>query len=143
MTGAPSPTCATWRESSNCTKQRSKSTKDSTALQESGASRLPSETRGRPNAIAPNPTTSSRGSHFAASLLLYVTVSHCFGDGNKRIGWAAMCVVLLSLGLTLETGSEEAATFVARIAKGEIKERVQVVEWIAERLAAAPHAAAR
>jgi prophage maintenance system killer protein len=71
---------------------------------------------------------------FAGFLLFYLTVGHCFPDGNKRIGWISAIAVLASLGLTVKAADDEAEQFVDRIASGQVREGLQAVQWIAARL---------
>ena len=80
------------------------------------------------------------GLTFASSLLLYLAIAHCFGDGNKCVAWAALCDVLLKLGLTLDVGDDEAESFVLQVATGATRDRGEVIDWVADRLAALPEA---
>jgi death-on-curing protein len=80
------------------------------------------------------------GLTFAACTLLYLATNHCFTDGNKRVSWMALTDILAKLGLMVEATQDEAEAFVKQIADGSLRERPKVVAWIAERLAASPHA---
>jgi len=77
---------------------------------------------------------------FAACSLMYLVSSHCFGDGNKRVGWLVMTDVLAKLRLTVNATQDEAEAFVLQIARGDLKDRRKIVQWVAERLQAAPSA---
>jgi death-on-curing protein len=73
---------------------------------------------------------------FAGFLLFYIVLGNCFPDGNKRAGWAAAMSVLASLGLTVKATDDEATDFVLKIAAGQIRNGLEVVQWIATRLEA-------
>ncbi len=75
-----------------------------------------------------------KGLYFCGHLLFSLTKRHCYLDGNKRIAWACAGYVLLKLGLTIQATTEEAASFIESIAKGEIQSAEQVIFWIADRL---------
>jgi death-on-curing protein len=77
---------------------------------------------------------------FAAAILLYLTKNHCFGDGNKRVAWAAVVEVLLVLGLTVDATEIEAADFVLDLAARERPAIQDVLAWLTPRLIAADEA---
>lgn len=68
--------------------------------------------------------------HVASSLLFYLAKNHCFTDGNKRVSWAAAVECLLREGLQIVATTEEAASFVNRVASGEC-DRDKVLDWFA------------
>lgn len=93
------------------------------------------------NAEQYNQTDDSEGGLcFAGFVLFYLASNHCFTDGNKRIGWAACMRVLLNLGLTIDATDDDAEVFCMRIADStrsdSVKDGMEVVNWIAERLVA-------
>lgn len=80
------------------------------------------------------------GLTFAACALLYLATNHCFGDGNKRVSWSTLADILAKLGLSIDATQDEAEAFVTQIAEGRLRERPQIICWIAERLVASPQA---
>ena len=71
---------------------------------------------------------------FCAGLLYYLTMNHCFIDGNKRIGWMSAMEVLRSLGLTVKANEEEAVQFCLDITSSSVKCATDVIPWLAQRL---------
>ncbi|WP_248358966.1 type II toxin-antitoxin system death-on-curing family toxin [Anaeromyxobacter oryzae] len=73
---------------------------------------------------------------FAAHLLYYLARNHCYVDGNKRIAWLAATEVLAAMDLTVDATVDEAEAFVTLVVEGTADQSA-VLEWVAERLAAA------
>jgi death-on-curing family protein len=71
---------------------------------------------------------------FAAYLLFYVTKKHCYGDGNKRLGWACMTFVLLGFGLTIQASDDEIVEFCNAVARNEVKSGAEVAIWMSARI---------
>lgn len=72
---------------------------------------------------------------FGASLMFYLVNNHCFGDGNKRTGWAALIDSLATYGLTINASEDESHGFVNSIASGQI-DRHGAVAWVHARVVA-------
>jgi death-on-curing protein len=72
---------------------------------------------------------------FAVRLFLYLLRNHCFVDGNKRVAWLALDVVLRQEELTIDETDEAAEAFVRDASENAFSDAV-VVEWLSARLAA-------
>lgn len=73
---------------------------------------------------------------FAVYLLFYLVTKHCYIDGNKRLAWACMTFVLLSLDLTVAATEDEVVEFCLSVARGEIRSGAAVASWVSQRLVA-------
>jgi death-on-curing protein len=71
---------------------------------------------------------------FCSGLIYYLVKNHCFTDGNKRIAWMAAMEALRCLGLTVLATDDEAEKFCLDVISGEIKNAIDVVPWVAQRL---------
>lgn len=56
-----------------------------------------------------------------AALGRSLVCNHAFVDGNKRVGFAAMAVILRFNGYDLDCSTEESEQMVLRVATGELK----------------------
>lgn len=65
----------------------------------------------------------------AAAIVESLIVNHPFIDGNKRIGYVLMRVILLENNLDLKATMEEKYNFIIAISKGDMK-YAQIKEWI-------------
>ena len=72
---------------------------------------------------------------FAHTLFFCLVRGHNFVDGNKRVSWAALTVVLLTEGLTVEATNDEAEAFVVGVAAGNVS-REEAEVWMLERVQA-------
>ena len=69
----------------------------------------------------------------AAALLESIVINHPFFDGNKRLGYVLMRLVLLESGKDFEASQEEKYQLVIKIANGKLNFS-DVTNWIKERL---------
>jgi len=65
----------------------------------------------------------------AAAIIESLLINHPFIDGNKRIGFVVMRLVLLESGWDLNVTQEEKYQFVIGIASGEMKFN-EIYKWI-------------
>jgi death-on-curing protein len=68
----------------------------------------------------------------AAALIESIVINHPFVDGNKRIGYVLMRLLLLKLKVDIKASQNEKYTFVIQIASGEIKTE-EITSWLRER----------
>lgn len=59
--------------------------------------------------------------------------NHPFVDGNKRLGYTLMRLVLFEQGYDVNANQKEKYNFVIGIAKGNLK-YVNILKWIKEKL---------
>ncbi|MCB9283151.1 MAG: type II toxin-antitoxin system death-on-curing family toxin [Lewinellaceae bacterium] len=69
----------------------------------------------------------------AAALLESIVINHPFFDGNKRLGYVLMRLVLLESGKDFEASQEEKYQLVIMVAKGDLNS-AGITQWIRERL---------
>lgn len=69
----------------------------------------------------------------AAALGFSLVMNHPFVDGNKRIGHAAMEVLLVLNGLEISASVDEQEQIVSALASGDV-EREQLVEWLKQHI---------
>ncbi|RUS92491.1 death-on-curing protein [Dulcicalothrix desertica PCC 7102] len=65
----------------------------------------------------------------AAALGFSLVMNHCFLDGNKRIGHAAMETFLVLNGLEIDASVDEQERVILQLASSEM-EREDFVEWL-------------
>ncbi len=65
----------------------------------------------------------------AAAILESIISNHPFVDGNKRIGYVLMRLVLIENGMDIRTSEKEKFEFILDVAKGKVKFE-QIKLWI-------------
>lgn len=65
----------------------------------------------------------------AAAVLESTVINHPFIDGNKRIGYVLMRLILMNQGLDISSTQEEKYAFVIAVAEGE-KKFEDIKAWI-------------
>ena len=73
--------------------------------------------------LYPNPIEKS------AALIESIIKNHPFIDGNKRLGYVLMRLLLMENGLDIEIDEESKYRFVIQIAKGDLKFD-EICDWI-------------
>ena len=68
----------------------------------------------------------------AAAILESIVINHPFVDGNKRIGYVLMRLILLEGGEDVEATQDEKYVMVIDVAKGEMGYE-EIVSWINEK----------
>ena len=68
----------------------------------------------------------------AAALGFSLILNHPFVDGNKRVGFGAMNLILKRNGQKVQAEIDEAEAMVLGVAAGE-KSREELIEWLKER----------
>lgn len=69
----------------------------------------------------------------AAALIESILINHPFVDGNKRFGYVAMRLTLISYGLDISADEDDKYGFVINIAKGDLKFD-KILEWRNDKL---------
>lgn len=69
----------------------------------------------------------------AAAILESIVVNHPFIDGNKRVGYVLMRMVLLDTGLDIDASQEEKYQLVIEVAKGKLNFS-DITKWINEKI---------
>ena len=69
----------------------------------------------------------------AAAILESIIMNHPFVDGNKRIGYVLMRIILLENDMDVEASLEGKFEFIVKIAKGEMN-FAQIQQWIQSKL---------
>ncbi|MFN8710218.1 MAG: type II toxin-antitoxin system death-on-curing family toxin [Planctomyces sp.] len=73
----------------------------------------------------------------AANLCFSLVMNHPFVDGNKRIGHAAMEVMLILNGYELDCDVDEAESTILRLASGNLS-RNELTTWVRSKLRKLP-----
>ncbi|MCA0363217.1 MAG: Fic family protein [Bacteroidetes bacterium] len=68
----------------------------------------------------------------AAAIIESILINHPFIDGNKRIGYVLMRLILLNSHLDIEANENDKYEFVISIAKGERK-YLDIKNWILQK----------
>jgi death on curing protein len=68
----------------------------------------------------------------AAALIESILINHPFIDGNKRIGYVLMRLLLMEYGLDIYAKENEKYNFVISIAKGDYKFDT-IVKWLKDK----------
>jgi prophage maintenance system killer protein len=78
---------------------------------------------------------------YVSHLIRTIVCDHPFVDGNKRVGWLALCESLAMDGLTVRATQDEAAAFVQEIAGANPGTHMTprlIGAWLAERVLRRP-----
>ena len=68
-----------------------------------------------------------------AALIESMIINHPFVDGNKRIGYVLMRLMLLEFGFDIIATEEEKYDFVIKIAEGKYH-HTEIIEWIIDKI---------
>ena len=70
----------------------------------------------------------------AAALCFSLVMNHAFGDGNKRVGHAAMEVFLILNGLEIDATVDEQERIILDLASGRLT-REELTAWVRDHVA--------
>jgi death on curing protein len=68
-----------------------------------------------------------------AALIESVLINHPFVDGNKRIGYVLMRLMLKEFGFDIIASEEEKYDFVIKIAEGKYH-HAEIIDWIIDKI---------
>jgi len=68
----------------------------------------------------------------AAAVFESVVVNHPFFDGNKRLGYVLMRMILLAAEINIQASQEDKYQMVIRVAKGDLNFE-GIIQWIKEK----------
>lgn len=69
----------------------------------------------------------------AAALIESILINHPFIDGNKRLGYVLMRLLLLDYGFDISASQNEKFDFVITIAKGNYRNN-DIIDWIKNKI---------
>jgi death-on-curing protein len=69
----------------------------------------------------------------AAALIESILINHPFIDGNKRLGYVLMRLLLLDYGFDISASQNEKFDFVITIAKGDYHNN-DIIDWIKNKI---------
>ncbi len=69
----------------------------------------------------------------AAALIERILINHPFIDGNKRLGYVLMRLLLLDYGFDISASQNEKFDFVITIAKGDYRNN-DIIDWIKNKI---------
>lgn len=70
---------------------------------------------------------------FACAAFFYTIKRHCLADGNKRVAWMILNLVLAKLGMAIDEQDEAAEEFCVDCVCGKISDVYGVCSWVNSR----------
>ncbi len=71
----------------------------------------------------------------AAALIQSILINHPFVDGNKRVGYVLMRLLLMEFGFDIVATEEEKYDLVIKIAEGKYQ-HAEISDWLTEKIRA-------